>query len=382
MKFLKTLLLILSIVFFTACGGNGSSSNTTQTTAIDKITAFAKDGTPIPSVQDYLDAGVVGVTETNLAEINEIVSNLTPEEVDTTEEIQTITNNVANVSLAPVAVATVSKSFVTEGATVRFSAENSTDADGNIVSYEWKEGSTVLFTISVFDKSDFSVGKHTLTLTVTDNDGNSNSATVNVTVEEKEVEVTLSKRVHSLNGVCKVYVEQTGIDSNNNGVLDDDEVKSTTAETFTNGTPITIAELQAKITANDDVTSVNTCQITDMVNLFNGNSTFNQDIGSWNTGAVTTMQNMFYRAKAFNQNIGSWDTSKVIIMNSMFKNANVFNQNIGSWDTSKVTNMSSMFENAAAFNQNLSNWVVIQNPIHTSFSEDSSLSSSNLPKFP
>jgi len=189
-KYLQSLILLIGLLLFTACGGGGS--NNTQTTAIGKITAFAKDGTPIPSVQDYVDAGVVGVTESNLAEINEIVSNLTPDEVDSKEEIQAITNNVTNVSLAPVAVATASKTTATEGQRIRFSAEGSTDVDGNIVSYEWKEGSKVLFTISVFDITSLSVGKHTLTLTVIDNDGNSNSASVSINIIVKEVTTTAS----------------------------------------------------------------------------------------------------------------------------------------------------------------------------------------------
>ncbi len=179
-------LALATALVITACGGGGSTGNATQDTAIAKMTAFAKDGTPIPTLQDYLDAGVVGVTADNLADINEIVSNLSEEEVDTKEEIQALVGN-AGVSLAPVAVATASKTFATEGQRIRFSAEGSSDADGNIVKYVWKEGNTVLSEIPVFDKADFSVGKHTLALSVTDNDGNTNSTTVKVKIQAKAV---------------------------------------------------------------------------------------------------------------------------------------------------------------------------------------------------
>jgi len=63
-----------------------------------------------------------------------------------------------------------------------------TDVDGNIVSYEWKEGSTVLGTAEDLVNYTFSsVGKHTLVYTVTDNDGNTNSDTVVVTVVASNV---------------------------------------------------------------------------------------------------------------------------------------------------------------------------------------------------
>ena len=71
---------------------------------------------------------------------------------------------------------------VTEGTAVTFDASGSSDSDGSIVSYEWKEGTTILSTLSSFTKSDFPVGTHTVTLTVTDNDGASSSGTVLVTV--------------------------------------------------------------------------------------------------------------------------------------------------------------------------------------------------------
>ncbi len=57
----------------------------------------------------------------------------------------------------------------------------SSDADGSILSYEWKEGATVLGTGASLNPS-LSVGLHTITLTVTDNGGASASDDVQVTV--------------------------------------------------------------------------------------------------------------------------------------------------------------------------------------------------------
>ena len=57
------------------------------------------------------------------------------------------------------------------GDNITFNASKSTDSDGEIVAYEWKEGSQVLSNSSNFSKKDFSSGKHTITLTVTDDNG-------------------------------------------------------------------------------------------------------------------------------------------------------------------------------------------------------------------
>jgi surface protein len=95
---------------------------------------------------------------------------------------------------------------------------------------------------------------------------------------------------------------------------------------------------------------------------------FNQDISSWNTSNVTDMNGMFGYAYVFNQPIGGWDTSNVTDMGNMFREAAAFNQDISGWDTSSVNHekihnystigMESMFYKAEAFNQDLSKWCV------------------------
>lgn len=71
---------------------------------------------------------------------------------------------------------------VTEKESIKLDASNSTDSDGTIVDYVWKDGNTILSISKSFSKSDFSVGNHTITLTVTDDDGATDSDTVYVTV--------------------------------------------------------------------------------------------------------------------------------------------------------------------------------------------------------
>ena len=118
----------------------------------------------------------------------------------------------------------------------------------------------------------------------------------------------------------------------------------------------------------DVLASVCTSLITDMRELFyfeTERNPMNQDISSWDVSNVTDMYSMFYNCYEFNQDIGYWDVSNVTNMNDMFSGAYVFNQDIDYWDVSNVTDMGGMFNQCSVigdtngnFNQNLSNWEV------------------------
>ncbi len=71
-----------------------------------------------------------------------------------------------------------------EGNPVTLSATDSTDSDGEIVSYEWSENGIVLSNDVNFTKDDFDIGVHTITLKVTDDDDASSEANVTVTINE------------------------------------------------------------------------------------------------------------------------------------------------------------------------------------------------------
>ncbi len=125
-----------------------------------------------------------------------------------------------------------------------------------------------------------------------------------------------------------------------------------------NGKPITLEKLKEMIANGEDVTKVNTSEITDMSGLFAFNETFNQDISGWDVSKVTNMSAMFRGAKAFNQPIGNWDVSNVTNMGFMFQGAIVFNQSIGKWNVSNVIAMNAMFSETNTFNQPIGNWDV------------------------
>ena len=172
----------------------------------------------------------------------------------------------------------------------------------------------------------------------------------------------LTKRVSHTHTNCLGYIEKSGPDTNENGVLDDEEITSINP-IYTEGTPLTREQLKTMLDNGDDVTEVNTCEITDMSGNMEASeafipSSFNQNIGEWNTGAVTDMSLMFLNVKGFNQDIGNWDVGSVENMIGMFASAESFNQDIGNWNTSSVKNISGMFYKAMSFNQDISNWDV------------------------
>ena len=89
---IKTLTLYLfSILLLAACKFNDNDPDT-KDIAIEKIAAYAQGSSnSAPTIQDYLDAGVTGVNNTNLAELNATVDGLNADDVDTPTLTLTLT---------------------------------------------------------------------------------------------------------------------------------------------------------------------------------------------------------------------------------------------------------------------------------------------------
>ncbi len=73
--------------------------------------------------------------------------------------------------------------------------------------------------------------------------------------------------------------------------------------------PIALSDLKTMIANGDDVTGINTSEITNFSHLFNGNSSFSQDISKWDVSSGTNFYAMFYNASSFNYDISGWDVS-------------------------------------------------------------------------
>ncbi len=118
--------------------------------------------------------------------VHEITLIVTDDEGATDDDTVTITVQAAPDNLSPIADAGPDQTLTdvdNDGVeSVTLDGTGSTDPDGTIESYEWREGETLLST-EASPTLDFTVGVHVVTLTVTDNEGATDDDTVTITVE-------------------------------------------------------------------------------------------------------------------------------------------------------------------------------------------------------
>ena len=107
---------------------------------------------------------------------------------------------------------------------------------------------------------------------------------------------------------------------------------------------------------------IDTSEITDMSNLFNGvkdTDKFNFDVSNWDVSKVKDMSNMFNGCGNFDCDLSNWDVSNVENMSTMFYNCEKFEgKGLENWDVSKVKDMSNMFHWCLKFDCDLSGWDV------------------------
>ena len=120
------------------------------------------------------NTGVISGTPTSLGRYNITV-------IATDKDGSDSKSFIIKVLQAPVANAGTDKTVMFRD-TFSFDGSNSRDPDGIIVSYQWKEGSTVLGTGVTLTNNTLSIGVHNITLTITDNDGLTSTDTVVITI--------------------------------------------------------------------------------------------------------------------------------------------------------------------------------------------------------
>ena len=158
-----------------------------------------------------------------------------------------------------------------------------------------------------------------------------------------------------INGVTYTVVDETML---REMVDNEEDVTALVTTKVTNMFELFFIDLETPTDFNQDISSWDVSNVTDMGYMFAVATVFNQDISSWDVSSVTNMRTMFYKAETFNQPIGDWDVSNVASMRSIFNRASAFNQDISNWDVSNVTSMKYMFYVAQSFNQPIGNWDV------------------------
>jgi hypothetical protein len=180
-------------------------ANTGSNTAIYAIAAIsAYDGTgTAPTIQQYVDAGVTGVTSGNLDEMNDRVATKTTAETDTTVEIQSVINTpvVVTFTIDAIANTTVAENAVFTGSTPATSGATPIG--------------TLTYTLGGTDATDFTINSTTgviamvtrdfeapadtgadnvydVTIIATDSDGNTDSEAQIVTVTDVVETVALT----------------------------------------------------------------------------------------------------------------------------------------------------------------------------------------------
>ena len=184
---------LFAIWLITGCGGGGSPTvhqPSIQDTAIQKISQYAQShgtATP-PTIQDYLNAGVTGIdTQDELDKVNEAVSQLTADDVDTDKEIQEIADRLG-VTIGPSnSIPTVDAGHdqVLDADTVASLSCSGEDSDGSIVAYHWIYEGDTISEMQHFTTEELTQGVYTYTCEVTDNSGAKAQDTLTITVNEQ-----------------------------------------------------------------------------------------------------------------------------------------------------------------------------------------------------
>jgi len=98
---LKLIISIVLSLVLTACGSSGvdefsaHGESDIQRSALEKMTQYAEGQGPALVVQDFIDAEIIGVNITNLAELNKLIATSNKKDVDTLDEIQALVSSLA-----------------------------------------------------------------------------------------------------------------------------------------------------------------------------------------------------------------------------------------------------------------------------------------------
>ena len=203
-RLLKMLMALGAVVILTACGGSNTSEDnetpvvnagndvSVQVNTSTTLTGTATDGGNIVSYTwtegdtilsdsasfDYMSTAA-GVHTIILTAMDDDGATTSDDVIVTVIAEEIVSNS------PPVAYAGTNKT-ITLGKSVAIKGSG-TDPDGSILSYQWKEGLTVITDSKTFTVKPTAIGNRTFTLTVTDNSGARDSDSMTVITKAKVV---------------------------------------------------------------------------------------------------------------------------------------------------------------------------------------------------
>ena len=160
---------------------------------IETLTVNAADDVGIEKIEFYADDKLIGTITTgnsfswdsaDVANGSHVLKAIAYDKAGNSTESNSVNVTTTNTNKAPVAIiSSVGAIFV--NTTKTFSAAESYDSNGSIISYAWDFGDGGKGSGVTASHTYTSAGNYTVTLTVTDNDNASKSTTVSVKVNER-----------------------------------------------------------------------------------------------------------------------------------------------------------------------------------------------------
>ncbi len=212
--------VLLGLFMLSACGGDpGGGADTTKPT----ITLKGSPTVTLNVGETYTDAGATATDDvdgniTDKIVIHNPVNTAVAATYTITYDVNDTAGNAADQVKRTVTVVTAptpnQPPIANAGADltgypgnpITLDGSASSDPDGTIASYAWKEGATTLSTSESFVKSDFTTGEHTITLTVTDEDGATASDSITVVIYEK-LKKTSQTKIYDASGTERTHAE-------------------------------------------------------------------------------------------------------------------------------------------------------------------------------
>jgi surface protein len=109
---------------------------------------------------------------------------------------------------------------------------------------------------------------------------------------------------------------------------------------------------------NEDVSSWNVANGTNLSCMFSGCIWFNSDVSRWNVANATNLSSMFEGCRLFNSDVSRWNVANATNLSGMFSGCKLFNSDVSRWNVASATNLSGMFSGCKLFNSDVSGWNV------------------------